>query len=90
MEHKINEKGYYGQFGGAYIPEMLYPNVKELKDNYLKIMNEPSFKQEFNDLLRDYVGRPTPLYFRFAAYQKSTTLIFILKEKICVIQERIK
>ncbi len=83
MEHKINEKGYYGQYGGAYIPEMLYPNVKELKDNYLKIMNEPSFKQEFNDLLRDYVGRPTPLYFASRLSEKYNTKIYLKREDLC-------
>lgn len=83
MEHKITEKGYYGQFGGAYIPEMLYPNVKELKDNYLKIMNEPSFKQEFADLLRDYVGRPTPLYFASRLSEKYKTNIYLKREDLC-------
>ena len=63
MGHQVDENGYYGKFGGAYVPEMLHPNVQELQDNYLKIMNEPSFKEELNNLLRDYVGRPTPLYF---------------------------
>lgn len=83
MEHKINEKGYYGQFGGAYIPEMLYPNVKELKDNYLKIMNDPSFKQEFDDLLRDYVGRPTPLYYASRLSEKYNTNIYLKREDLC-------
>ena len=58
-----NEFGYYGKFGGAYIPEMLHRNVEELKSRYLEIMYEPSFQKEFQELLRDYVGRPTPLYF---------------------------
>ena len=52
MSYNINEKGYYGEFGGAYIPEMLYPNVEELRQNYLKIMAEPSFQEEFNALLK--------------------------------------
>ena len=63
MSYFVDENGYYGQFGGAYIPEMLYPNVEELRQKYLTIMQEPSFKKEFNALLKDYVGRPTPLYF---------------------------
>ena len=63
MSFHVNEKGYYGEFGGAYIPEMLYPNVEELRQNYLKITADPSFQAEFDALLRDYVGRPTPLYF---------------------------
>ena len=60
--YDVNEQGYYGRFGGAYVPEMLYPNVEELQRTYLSIMNEPDFKQEFNKLLKDYAGRPTPLY----------------------------
>ncbi len=59
---QVNERGYYGQFGGAYIPEMLYPNVEELRENYLHIIAQPDFQEEFQALLRDYVGRPTPLY----------------------------
>ncbi len=57
-----DEKGYYGNFGGAYIPEMLYPNVEELRTRYMEIIYEPSFQEEFKSLLKDYVGRPTPLY----------------------------
>ncbi len=63
MNFNVNEKGYYGEFGGAYIPEMLYPNVEELRQNYLKITSEPDFKAEFDQLLKDYVGRPSPLIF---------------------------
>ena len=58
----VNEHGYYGKFGGAFIPEMLYPNVKQLQEQYLQIMYEPAFQQQFRQLLKDYVGRPTPLY----------------------------
>ena len=58
MSYNINKKGYYGEFGGAYIPEMLYPNIEELRQNYIKISEDPSFKEEFNQLLKDYVGRP--------------------------------
>lgn len=58
----VDEKGYYGQFGGAYIPELLYPNVKELEDNYLKIIESDEFQKEYLYLLKQYVGRPTPLY----------------------------
>ena len=53
-KYNVDENGFYGQFGGAFIPEMLYPNVEELKENYLKIMAEPSFQEEFNDLLQQY------------------------------------
>ncbi len=55
--------GYYGNFGGAYIPEMLHRNVEELSKRYLEIMYDASFQKEFHELLHDYVGRPTPLYF---------------------------
>ena len=55
--------GYYGSFGGAYIPEMLQRNVAKLKETYLEIMAEPSFQEEFRQLLKDYVGRPTPLFY---------------------------
>ncbi|HTM91002.1 MAG TPA: hypothetical protein VL095_01185, partial [Flavisolibacter sp.] len=58
-----DEQGYYGKFGGAYIPEMLHRNVEELRTRYLEIMNEASFQKEYQQLLQDYVGRPTPLYF---------------------------
>lgn len=59
----IDERGYYGQFGGAYIPEMLHANVAELREKYLRISAEPGFQEQFQSLLKDYVGRPTPLYF---------------------------
>ena len=62
MSYNVNEKGYYGDFGGAYIPEMLYPNVEHLRNEYLKIIYEPKFQEEFNQLLKDYVGRPSPLF----------------------------
>jgi tryptophan synthase beta chain len=70
--YQVNEKGYYGNFGGAFIPEMLYPNVEELREKYLKIIYEESFQKELNDLLRDYVGRPSPLYYaeRLSAHYK--------------------
>ncbi|HEY1009369.1 MAG: tryptophan synthase subunit beta [Daejeonella sp.] len=58
----VNDQGYYGDFGGAYIPEMLYPNVEELRQKYLEIIYEPSFQDEFHRLLKDYVGRPSPLF----------------------------
>jgi len=61
--YSVNENGYYGVYGGAYIPEILYNNVEELRNNYLNIMNDDSFKKEFDDLLKNYVGRPTPLYY---------------------------
>ncbi len=61
MSYTVNEYGYYGNFGGAFIPEMLYPNVHTLQENYLKIIYDENFQKEFWALLTDYVGRPTPL-----------------------------
>lgn len=83
MSYNVNEKGYYGEFGGAYIPEMLYPNVEELRQNYLKITADPSFQAEFDALLQDYVGRPTPLYFAERLSQKYNTKIYLKREDLC-------
>ena len=80
MSYFVDENGYYGQFGGAYIPEMLYPNVEELRQNYLKIMQEDSFKKEFDELLKEYVGRPTPLYFAKRLSEKYNTKIYYPKD----------
>lgn len=80
--YNINKQGYYGEFGGAYIPEMLYPNVEELRQHYLKIMAEPSFKNEFDQLLRDYVGRPSPLYFAKRLSAKYNTKIYLKREDL--------
>jgi tryptophan synthase beta chain len=75
--------GYYGKFGGAYIPEMLYPNVEELRKRYLEIMHEASFQKEFNSLLKDYVGRPTPLYLAKRLSRQYNTEIFLKREDLC-------
>ena len=83
MSYNVNEKGYYGEFGGAYIPEMLYPNVEELRQNYLKITAEPEFQSEFDALLKDYVGRPTPLYFAKRLSKKYNTKIYLKREDLC-------
>ncbi|TXE10444.1 tryptophan synthase subunit beta [Gelidibacter salicanalis] len=82
MTYNINNKGYYGEFGGAYIPEMLYPNVEELRQNYLKVMAEPEFQEEFNALLKDYVGRPSPLYFAKRLSVKYNTKIYLKREDL--------
>ena len=81
-EFTISENGYYGNFGGAYIPELLYKNVKELTDNYLKITEEPNFKKELNLLLHDYVGRPTPLYFAKNLSVKYNAKIYLKREDL--------
>lgn len=82
MNFNVDEKGYYGEFGGAYIPEMLYPNVEELRQNYLKITAEPDFQKEFNQLLKDYVGRPSPLYFAKRLSEKYNTKIYLKREDL--------
>lgn len=79
----INEQGYYGEYGGAFIPEMLYPNIAQLKENYLAILNEQSFQEEYQQLLRDYVGRPTPLYFAKRLSEKYNTNIYLKREDLC-------
>ena len=83
MNYNTDKKGYYGAFGGAFIPEMLYPNVEELRQNYLSIMQLDSFKQEFDELLRNYVGRPTPLYFAKRLSEKYHTRIYLKREDLC-------
>ncbi len=82
MNYNADNKGNYGEFGGAYIPEMLYPNVEELRQNYLKIMDEPSFQKEFDLLLKDYVGRPSPLYFAKRLSEKYNTKIYLKREDL--------
>ncbi|MBL7471621.1 tryptophan synthase subunit beta [Robertkochia sediminum] len=82
MSYHVDQNGYYGNFGGAFIPEMLYPNVEELRTNYLQIMNDPSFKKDFDQLLKDYVGRPTPLYFAKRLSEKYGTRIYFKREDL--------
>ena len=81
--YNIDENGYYGSFGGAFIPEMLYPNVEELRQNYIKITSEASFQKEFVGLLKEYVGRPTPLYFAKRLSDKYDTKIYLKREDLC-------
>jgi tryptophan synthase beta chain len=83
MSYQVNEKGYYGDFGGAYIPEMLYPNVEELRKVYVEITSEDSFKKEFDQLLKEYVGRPTPLYYAKRLSEKYNTKIYLKREDLC-------
>ncbi len=78
-----NQEGYYGEFGGAYIPEMLYGNVEELKHQYLDIMKDPDFQIEFHALLRDYVGRPTPLFYAERLSKEMGTTIYLKREDLC-------
>ncbi len=78
-----DENGYYGSFGGAYIPEMLHKNVEELRSRYLDIMNEPAFKEEFQQLLKDFAGRPTPLYLAKRLSERYGFTIFLKREDLC-------
>tara|TARA_S200000501_G_scaffold88330_1_gene81437 strand:- start:4020 stop:5201 length:1182 start_codon:yes stop_codon:yes gene_type:complete len=83
MTYNVDEKGYYGDFGGAFIPEMLYPNVEELRQKYLTITSQDEFRKEYDQLLRDYVGRPTPLYFAQRLSKKYNTKIYLKREDLC-------
>ena len=82
MKYNIDENGYYGPFGGAYIPEILYANVENLRKNYLKVMADPSFQKELDDLLRDYVGRPSPLYYAKRLSEKYGTRVYLKREDL--------
>ncbi|NJO02991.1 MAG: pyridoxal-phosphate dependent enzyme, partial [Bacteroidia bacterium] len=82
MQYQVNEQGYYGKFGGAYIPEMLHPNIEELRNRYLDIIYAPDFQAEFHALLRDYVGRPTPLYHARRLSEMYHARIFLKREDL--------
>jgi tryptophan synthase beta chain len=83
QNYNVDSRGYYGKFGGAFVPEMLLPNVLELQENYLEIIHRPSFKKEFDYLLKDYVGRPTPLYLAQRLSQKYQSQIYLKREDLC-------
>lgn len=82
MKYTVDENGYYGEFGGAFIPEMMYQNIKELKDNYIQILNDPEFISEYEQLLRDYVGRPSPLYLARRYSDLYSAKIYIKREDL--------
>ncbi|MBX2944987.1 MAG: tryptophan synthase subunit beta [Cyclobacteriaceae bacterium] len=83
MSYTIDERGYYGNFGGAYIPEMLYPNIEELHSRYLDIIGKADFQAQFNHLLRNYVGRPTPLYYAHRLSEFYQAKIYLKREDLC-------
>jgi tryptophan synthase beta chain len=83
MTIAIDKNGYYGEFGGAYIPEMLYPNVEELRQRYMSITQEPEFQKEFQYLLKEYVGRPTPLYRAARLSAHFGVEIYLKREDLC-------
>ncbi|MCG8327974.1 MAG: tryptophan synthase subunit beta [Chitinophagales bacterium] len=78
----IDERGYYGTFGGAYIPEMLYPNIEALQQQYVEIIQEEAFQKEFHALLKDYVGRPSPLYLAERLSEHYNTNIYLKREDL--------
>jgi len=80
--YQVNENGFYGEFGGAYVPEILYNNVENLKSQYLGIMNDPEFQSEVDALLRDYVGRPTPLYLAKRLSEKYGCKVYLKREDL--------
>ena len=82
MGYKVDSGGFYGEYGGAYIPEMLYPNIRELEDNYMNIIQSEGFQSEFRLLLRDYAGRPTPLFKAERLSAHYGTQIFLKREDL--------
>lgn len=82
MNYNIDEKGFYGKFGGAYIPEMLHSNVEELQQQYVEIMESEAFQTEFRDLLKHYTGRPSPLYYAKRLSEKYNTKIYLKREDL--------
>lgn len=79
---KVDEKGYYGEFGGAYVPEILYQNVENLRNSYLDILKDESFQKEYQSLLKDYVGRPSPLYLSKKLSEKYGCTIYLKREDL--------
>jgi len=82
MKYDVNKEGYYGDFGGAFIPEMMYSNIKELENSYLDILGDDKFKVEFRSLLKDYVGRPSPLFYASRLSEYHGTRIFLKREDL--------
>ena len=80
--YQVNQEGYYGEFGGAFIPEILHRCVEELRNSYLRIMESDGFKQEFDTLLRDYVGRPSPPYLAKRLSEKYVCRIYLKREDL--------
>jgi tryptophan synthase beta chain len=82
MSYHVDQNGYYGRFGGAFIPEMMYPNVDELRNRYLEIIESEEFRKEYYDLLRDYVGRPSPLYYSNRLSEQYGAQIYLKREDL--------
>ena len=82
MNFDVSNKGFYGEFGGAYIPEMLYANVEELRERYLSILQSETFQTEFTELLRDYAGRPSPLFHAKRLSEKTGASVWLKREDL--------
>ena len=82
MNYQVNEEGFYGEYGGSFIPEMLHSNIDNLQKQYLEIMAEASFEKEFRSLLKDYVGRPSPLYFASKLSKEFNTKVYLKREDL--------
>jgi len=82
MKYSVDHRGFYGEFGGAYIPEMLYPNIRELEENYLRIIESEQFRDEFSRMLSDYAGRPTPLFPAGRLSDHFNTRVFLKREDL--------
>ena len=78
--YQVDKNGYYGEFGGAYVPEILHQCVENLQNTYLQVLESDSFKEEFDQLLRDYVGRPSPLYLAKRLSEKYGCKIYLKRE----------
>ncbi|MDM1059034.1 tryptophan synthase subunit beta [Myroides odoratimimus] len=83
MKYQVNQDGYYGNYGGAFIPEALAPIIGQLQREYISIIEQEDFQQEMNQLLEDYVGRPTPLYFAKGLSEKYNTKVYLKREDLC-------
>lgn len=82
MNYHVNKKGYYGEFGGAFIPEMMYPNIEELQEKYMGIINSYNFRQDFIQLLKHYVGRPSPLYYAKRLSERYQSSVWLKREDL--------
>lgn len=82
MKYKVKKNGFYGEFGGAWIPEMMYPNIKDLRDNYLKILSDNEYNKTLSSLLNDYAGRPSPLYHAKRLSSFYNTNIYLKREDL--------
>ena len=80
--YQVDKNGYYGEFGGAYVPEILHQCVENLQNTYLQVLESDSFKEEFDQLLRDYVGRPSPLYLAKRLSEKYGCKIYLKREDL--------